>query len=109
MSMFREMRRRAGQLVGPTLSACLAIYFAYHAIQGDRGMIAWWQLSQRVDAAQMSLAETSVRRAILEHRVGLMRPESLDRDMLDERARLMLNQIGPDEIVIFGELAAPRR
>jgi cell division protein FtsB len=109
MSMFREMRRRAGQLVGPTLSACLAIYFAFHAIQGDRGMIAWWQLSQSVDAARTTLAEASVRRAVLEHRVGLMRPESLDRDMLDERARLMLNQIGPNEIVVFGEAAAPRR
>lgn len=97
------MRRRAGQLLGPTLGACLAIYFAYHAVQGERGMLSWWQLTQQVDTARATLAETSVRRAILEHRVSLMRPESLDRDMLDERARLMLNQVGKNEIVIFGD------
>ena len=101
MSMVREMRRRAGQILGPTLGACLAVYFAYHAIQGERGLISWWRLTQQVDAARMTLAETSVRRAILDRRVALLRPESLDRDMLDERARDMLNQVGADEIVIF--------
>jgi cell division protein FtsB len=40
-------------------------------------------------------------RDALDHRVGLLRPEHLDRDMLDERAREMLNLAGPNEIVIL--------
>lgn len=109
MGMAREMRRRAGQILGPTLGACLAIYFAYHAVQGERGLISWWQLSQQVEASRMTLGETSVRKAILEHRVALLRPESLDRDMLDERARVMLNLVGADEIVIFDAPEPGRR
>ena len=37
----------------------------------------------------------------LERRVNLLRPEHLDRDMLDERVRSQLNLAAPNEIVIF--------
>jgi len=37
----------------------------------------------------------------LESRTALLRPDNLDRDMLDERARLMLNYSHPDDIIII--------
>jgi len=109
MSLFRALRRRARHIVGPTLGASLAIYFAYHAIHGDRGLIAWWHLSRDIDAARTAVAETAIRREILEQRVALLRPESLNQDMLDERARLMLNLVGPDEFVILEHEAVQGR
>ena len=37
----------------------------------------------------------------MERHVALMRPESLDRDMIDERAREALNMADAKDIVIF--------
>ncbi len=101
MSLIAEFRTRARHVIGPVLGICAAGYFAYHAVQGDRGLIAWWQLSQRVEAAGALLAETAARRGALENRVRRMAPGSMDSDLLDERARLMLNFGRPDEVVIF--------
>ena len=59
------------------------------------------KLRQEIAAARSSEAELAAERATLERRVALLRPESLDRDMLEERARAVLNLAHPDERVIF--------
>jgi len=101
MSIVREIRRRARLVIGPVLGISLVVYFAYHLVQGDRGLTAWLRLSHELRAAEMTLAGVEAERAALERRVDLMRPEHLDRDMLDERARSQLNLVGPDDVVIF--------
>ena len=83
--------------------ACIGVmsYFAYHAVHGDHGLYASWTLKetqQRLESERDSLAEV---REELEHKVALMRPESLDPDMLDEQARLRLNLAHPDGITVF--------
>ncbi|MDP6572619.1 MAG: septum formation initiator family protein [Rhodospirillales bacterium] len=90
-------------MVLPVLGFCVVGYFAYHAVQGDRGLIAWRQLTHRVNEARAVLGDTSIERRALENRVGLLSPRSLDRDMLDERARFMLNYGYTDEVIIFVE------
>jgi cell division protein FtsB len=101
MSLFHEIRRRARFIIGPVLGVALVGYFAYHLVQGDRGMMAWMRLSRQVHDAKEQLATVEGERRTLEHRVDLLRPEHIDGDMLDERARATLNLIGPNEIVIF--------
>jgi cell division protein FtsB len=101
MSILIEIRRRARLVIGPILGISLVGYFAYHLVQGDRGLMAWMRLNQQVRDAKVTLAEVEGERATLERRVDLLRPEHLDRDMLDERARSQLNLIAPNEIVIF--------
>jgi cell division protein FtsB len=101
MSIVREIRRRARLIVGPVLGMSLCAYFAYHLVEGDRGLVAWRQLSQQVRAARATLAQAEAERATLERHVELLRPEHLDRDMLDERARRQLDLVGPNETVIF--------
>lgn len=103
MRLVAEIRSRARYVVGPILGICAVGYFAYHLVHGDRGLIAWWELAQRVQDAKEVLAAIQTDRQALEHRVKLLHPQGLDRDMLDERARLMLNYGLPDEIVIFTE------
>lgn len=107
MSIVPEIRRRARLIIGPILGISLVAYFAYHLIQGDRGLLAWMRLSQQVREARVTLAAVEGERSTLERRVDLLRPDHLDRDMLDERARSQLNLIGPHEIVIFN--APPTR
>jgi cell division protein FtsB len=101
MGLIREFRARARHVVGPVLGVLAIGYFAFHAVHGDRGLIAWNNLKLRVEAAQVVLDDTSAERRVLERRVRLLNPRSLDPDMLDERARLMLNVGRDDEIVIF--------
>jgi len=82
-------------------------YFSYHAIHGDRGLTAWWALRHGIEEVRTELAMVSAERQRLEHRVRLLRDDHLHPDMLDERARGMLNLIGPDELVILTPQAAP--
>ena len=87
MGMFGEMRRRARHVAGPVFGACLVVYFAFQVMQGDRGIIAWRQLEQEIGQVRAVQAETAAVRARLEARVALLRPDNLDPDMLEERAR----------------------
>lgn len=103
MSLVSEFRVRARHVVGPTLGLCAAAYFAYHAVNGDRGLIAWVELQKRIEAARGVAAEVAAKREALEHRVRLLHPGSIDPDLLEERVRRMLNYGYPDEIVILVE------
>ncbi|HEY4775757.1 MAG TPA: septum formation initiator family protein, partial [Xanthobacteraceae bacterium] len=40
-------------------------------------------------------------RAEWQHRVNLLKSESIDPDMLDERARALLNYVDPRDVVIL--------
>lgn len=96
-----EIRRRARHAVGPLMGAAVAAYFVFHAVQGDRGLIAWWHLRQEIAKAQSEQQEVAAIRADLEQRVSLLRPDSLDPDMLEERARQMLGYGRKGEQVIL--------
>jgi cell division protein FtsB len=101
MVFIAEIRKRARFVAGPVLGISLAAYFAYHLVEGERGLIAWHRLSQQLKEAKTTQAEVRADRNALDRRVGLLRPEHLDRDMLDERARETLNLAGPNDIVIL--------
>ena len=101
MAVIRELRKRAKLIAPPVLGACLAFYFVYHAVQGDRGLIAWLVLNQQIREASATRDAVAGERAMWERRVNLLRPSSVDPDMLEERARAVLNLGQPDELVIL--------
>ena len=76
-------------------------YFLYHTVQGDHGWLAMLRLQGQVNAAQDNLSQLQKERQELDHRVQLMRPDSLDPDLLDEKSRELLNYSKPDEIVVL--------
>ena len=82
---------------------CIVVlgYFAYHAVYGRHGFIAWLSLQNTVDTLEQQLAELKTTHRTLDQQVMLLRPESLDPDLLDERARATLGLAGTNEIVIF--------
>src|SRR3954469_3593183 len=100
MALNKNFRTYARQVVGPTLAVSVFAYFAYHAIEGDRGLLAWVKLSQEVESTQAELAKITRSRELLAHQTDLMRSDALDPDMLDERARAVLGVIRKDEIII---------
>lgn len=101
MEIGREIRRRLRQVALPLLGACLSAYFVFHAIHGDRGILAWLRLNQELKAATAEAVQAADDRAAMERRVTLLSNNSLDLDMLEERARVMLNYAHPDDLIIF--------
>ena len=84
-------------------ACCLLIlgYFAYHAIEGSYGLYALGKLRDRVAGLEVELAAVQAERAQVEKHVALMRPESLAKDVVDERARQALNMADAKDIVLF--------
>jgi len=107
MRIAQEIRKRAGFIAGPVLGVSLMCYFGYHLVQGERGLLSWLRLTQEVKLTHARLADLDGEREALDRRVSLLRPERLDPDMLDERARATLNLVSPHEIVILDN-ARPR-
>ncbi len=101
MSFFSEFRSRARYVVGPLICIFVFGYFAYNLFHGERGINAWRVLSKRVEASKKEYARTASIRKNLENKVGLLTPGSLDPDMLEERARIMLSYGYPGDIVIL--------
>jgi cell division protein FtsB len=104
MLVINAIRQRAGIIIGPILGVSLVFYFAYHLVQGDRGLLAWMRLAQEIRTARTTLAQLNAAEAPEAHRVGLLRGE-IDRDLLDEEARATFNLGGPNEVVIFDQPA----
>jgi len=101
MSTPSTLRRRIRPVAVPLLGVAMLSYFGFHAVHGERGLIAWWQLRQDIRIAQAEHEKTAAERQVLERRVRLLRPGHPHPDMLDERARAMLNLIGPDEVLVL--------
>ncbi len=82
------------------LLAGLVFYFGYHGLNGEQGMLAWAAYNDRIGELEAELAIVRAERAQLENRASRLRDASLDLDLIDERARDMLNVARPDEYVI---------
>lgn len=91
---------KANQVIVPLMGAAMMTYFGYHAVQGDRGLIAWWNLRYEIDKADAQLSLVTAEKQALERRVALLRPQSLDTDMLAERAHLMLGAVQGDDLIV---------
>ena len=101
MGIVRELKVRAGQIAGPVIGMTMVVYFAYHAVQGDRGLIAMAQLRQDVSALQAQVLDVRDERMNLDAKVFALRPESIDPDLLEERARFLLGYGFEDEVLVI--------
>jgi cell division protein FtsB len=81
------------------MAAGLIGYFGVNAYTGKYGLHAQAALDQEMIALTGELARLKQERIALEQRVSLLRAESLDPDMLDERARFQLEFAHPRDLV----------
>ena len=82
-------------------------YFVYHSQHGNRGLETKLSLRQNIAALDAELANLKQDRADWERRVSMLRNTSLDRDLLDERARLSLNRLHRNDVVVMTGEARP--
>ena len=106
MGLFYDIRLRVRSMIGPLIGICAIAYFGFHVVHGERGLLTYWRLKQMIAETQPVLDEARVQREMLENRVSLLRPDNLDPDMLEERARVMLNFGYANDLVILYEKEA---
>ncbi|MBI1212244.1 MAG: septum formation initiator family protein [Alphaproteobacteria bacterium] len=85
----------------PLVTLGLAAYFGYYLVYGSHGLISLARVHHEIELKQAELDRIHTQREALEHRVSLLRPESVDPDMLEEQARARLGLTEPDEVVIL--------
>ena len=79
--------------------ALLIGYFWANAYTGNHGLRAKQDLDLTIAQLTVEVTALKAERATWERRVGLLRSESLDPDMLDERARALLDYADPRDVV----------
>ncbi len=83
-----------------TMSALVIGYFGVNAYTGNRGLRAKQDLDQQIAELTVELNSVRAERADWERRVSLLQSDSLDPDMLDERARAQLDYVDPRDLIL---------
>ncbi len=98
----RQYRKSiVGSLIIPAIAVCFSGYFAYHAYHGAFGMEARKQFDREADRLRAQLAGLTQEKTTIERRVQLLRPQSLESDMLDERGRDILGFAQANEVAVY--------
>jgi cell division protein FtsB len=75
-------------------------YFGVNAYTGKNGINARQELDQQIADLASEVERVKAERARWERRVALVKADRIDPDMLDERARQLLNYLDPHEVTI---------
>jgi cell division protein FtsB len=81
--------------------ALVVAYFGVNAYTGNHGLRAKQALDREYAALSEELEGLRKERAAWQHRVKLLKSDSIDPDMLDERARVVLNYLEPRELTLM--------
>jgi cell division protein FtsB len=82
------------------IAAALIGYFGVNAYDGNYGLRAKQDLDQQITQLTNELSALKAEHAGWERRVALLKSDSIDPDMLDERARVLLNYTDPRELTL---------
>lgn len=107
MGFLREIKVRATQVIGPVIGMTVVVYFAYHAVQGDRGLISLGKLRHDVTVLQAQVLDTRAERMAYDQKVVALRSDNIDPDLLEERARIMLGYGYENEILVVTPMVRP--
>ena len=106
------VRTRLSANIAPIIfhvfSALVASYFVWHAIHGQRGLKTRDENSEKVAEMQATLDGLRAERARWKQKIDLVRGESIDRDILEEQARIELGRIQKNEVIILTPLPAQK-
>ena len=85
-----------------TFAALFIGYFGVNAFTGAHGLRAQADLDQQLATMQAELVRLKAERAVWQRGVDLLRSDQIDPDLLDERARALLDLSDPrDEIFLI--------
>jgi cell division protein FtsB len=94
------MRVRVFDIAVTLGSLCFLGYFGWHGFHGPRSFANQALIEAEVARYEAELAGVSAERAASDARVALLRPQSIDPDLLDEMARRSLGYVREGEVVL---------
>jgi cell division protein FtsB len=83
------------------LAALLIGYFGVNAYTGDHGLRARQDIDRDIGSLTTDLTQATTEREMWERRIKLLKSGSVDPDMLDERARALLDYGDPRELILL--------
>ncbi len=99
------VRTRARAILFPiAFYAALGVasgYLVRGAWNGERGLKTKAEYSTEMQGLESELKRLQTERQGWERRVALMSPEAVDRDLLDEEARAVLDRVGKNDLLVF--------
>lgn len=101
MVIRRRLRRFLIPLALYSVSAAVAAYFVHHAHSGARGIEAQQQYESQMAELNRELDGLKTQRTDWERRIALLRSDQIDRDLLEERARIMLGRVHRNDLVVI--------
>ncbi len=90
-----------------TIATLLIGYFGINAYTGQHGLIAKQDLDQEIGQLTSELDAVKAERAVWERRVSLLKPDNIDPDLLDERARALLDSADPRDLTLMLKRSGP--
>ncbi len=99
--LLSALGRRFGMLLPQLIGLGLFAYFAFHFVEGERGVRAYAKLGQDLKAAWTEEASLRQDLADARARVAFLSVNGLDLDLLEERAQAVLNYARPEEVVVI--------
>ena len=94
------MKKRLRTAIIPLLFVGLTVYFGINAIRGSRGLRAQIMDRRILAGAQTRLTGVQARRAFWQAKVDGLRDSGIEADMLNQRAREVLNLANPADLVL---------
>ncbi|OYX14305.1 MAG: hypothetical protein B7Z15_04405 [Rhizobiales bacterium 32-66-8] len=76
-------------------------YFAYHAYNGDHGLVAKHSYEDETAKLEAEYAALKAQRIAIEHKVALLSPSRIDPDLLDEEGRRQLDFVNAKDLVLL--------
>jgi cell division protein FtsB len=101
MSIGRSIKRRVKATLPSLALLAVAGYFGWSATQGDRGLQAYAHQQDQLRLAQAELGRVNTEVEMWDRRVNALRSNRLDPDVLDERARAILNVAEPSDVIVL--------
>jgi cell division protein FtsB len=96
----RRLRAFLNALALYTVAALVIAYFGVHAYTGNHGLRAKQNLDQQIAQLSVELNGLKEERAAWDRRISLLKSDRIDPDMLDERARALLDYVDPRDLVL---------
>ena len=96
----KRLRSVLNALALYVLAGLLIGYFGVNAYSGDRGLKAKVDIDRQIAALSAELQRLKLEHTQWERRIALLKSDALDPDMLDERARALLDYVDPKELTL---------
>jgi cell division protein FtsB len=97
----KRLRTILNALALYVLAALLIGYFGVNAYDGNHGLKAKQDIDRQMAALTTELAQLRAEEAQWRHRIDLLKSNAVDEDMLDERARALLDDADPNDLIMM--------